>query len=85
MIYLSFSHQLIHLLSQIKDREFENICKWLLAPIKKEILLEIGLVLKNYQVKTNFHLFLEDFQRSEAVKQDLLGYLNELFSFDRNQ
>ncbi len=39
MIYLSFSHQLIHLLSQIKDKEFVKIQQWCQAPINREILL----------------------------------------------
>jgi phosphoglycolate phosphatase-like HAD superfamily hydrolase len=76
MIYLTFSHQLIYLLSQVN--EIEKINRWLHAPITREILLEIGQVLKNYNVKTNFNLFVEDFQRSSAVKQELLGYLNEV-------
>lgn len=78
MIYLSFSHQLIHLLSQIKDTEIEKITQWLQAPFNRETLLEIGRVLNNYQVETDFNLFLEDFARSEATKQELLSYLNEL-------
>ncbi|WHY85145.1 HAD hydrolase-like protein [Neobacillus novalis] len=78
MIYLSFSHQLIHLLSQIEDTEFEKINKWCQAPINRETLLEIGRVLSNYPVKMDFSLFVADFERSQAMKQELLGYLNEL-------
>ncbi|CRK81717.1 HAD family hydrolase [Neobacillus massiliamazoniensis] len=78
MIYLSFTHQLIHLLSQIKDREFVKIKQWCQAPINRETLLEIGKVLNKYEVETDFTLFVKDFERSEAVKQELLGYLNEL-------
>lgn len=78
MIYLSFSHQLIHLLTQIKDTEFEKINKWCQAPINRETLLEIGRVLSNYPVKMDFSLFVADFERSQAMKQELLGYLNEL-------
>lgn len=78
MIYLSFCHQLIHLLSQIKDTEYEKINKWSQAPITRETLLEIGRVLSNYRVKLDFSLFVEEFARSEATKQELLSYLNEL-------
>ncbi|MDQ1144605.1 phosphoglycolate phosphatase-like HAD superfamily hydrolase [Bacillus sp. SORGH_AS 510] len=78
MIYLSFSHQLIHLLSQIKEHELDQIKKWCQSPITRETLLEMGKVLSNYEVKTNFSLFLEDFKRSEATKQELLDYLNKL-------
>lgn len=78
MIYLSFTHQLIHLLSQIKETEFEKINQWCQAPIDREALLEIGLVLRNYDVETDFNLFLRDFERTEATKQELIGYLNQL-------
>ena len=78
MIYLSFSHQLINLLSQIKDTEIEKITQWCQSPINRETLLEIGRVLSNYHVKMDFSLFVEDFARSEATKQELLSYLNEL-------
>ncbi|NRD76270.1 HAD hydrolase-like protein [Bacillus sp. BRMEA1] len=78
MIYLVFSHQLIHLLAQIKEMEMDNIRKWCQAPIDRESLLEIGRVLSNYNVKMDFTLFEKDFSRSNVMKQELLGYLNEL-------
>lgn len=78
MIYLSFSHQLIHLLSQIKDYENESISKWCQAPIDREVLVEVGKVLSRYEVKLDFGLFVAEFERSQAEKQELLGYLNEL-------
>jgi phosphoglycolate phosphatase-like HAD superfamily hydrolase len=78
MIYLSFCHQLIHLLSQVKDYEFEKINKWCQAPINRETLLEVGRVLSNYRIQMDFSLFVEEFARSEATKQELFNYLNEL-------
>ena len=78
MIYLAFSYQLIHLLSQIKETEYEKISQWCQAPFNREILLEIGRVLSNYNVKLDFNSFVGDFERSEATKQELLGYLNEV-------
>jgi phosphoglycolate phosphatase-like HAD superfamily hydrolase len=78
MIYLSFCHQLIHLLSQIKETEFENINQWCQAPITRETLVEIGRVLSNYHVQLNFSLFVDEFVRTEATKQELFSYLNEL-------
>jgi phosphoglycolate phosphatase-like HAD superfamily hydrolase len=78
MIYLSFSHQLIHLLSQIKDTEYKKILQWCKAPINREILIDIGKVLGNYDVKMDFSLFVEDFLRSTETKLELLGYLNVL-------
>ncbi|MEH7502884.1 HAD family hydrolase [Neobacillus drentensis] len=78
MIYLSFCHQLIHLLSQIKETEFEKINNWCQAPINRETLLEMGRVLSNYRVEIDFSLFVKEFARSEATKQELLSYLNQL-------
>lgn len=78
MIYLTFGYQLIHLLSQIKDTEFEEINRWCQGPMNREILLQIGKVLGNYQVKIDFSLFVDDFQQTQATKQELLEYLNVL-------
>jgi phosphoglycolate phosphatase-like HAD superfamily hydrolase len=78
MIYLSFCHQLIHLLSQVKETEFTKINNWCQAPINREVLVEIGRVLSNYHVEVDFSLFVEEFASSEATKQELLSYLNEL-------
>ncbi|MEO2073975.1 MAG: HAD hydrolase-like protein [Bacillus sp. (in: firmicutes)] len=78
MIYLSFSHQLIYLLSQIKEHEFEKINKWCQAPINRDTLLEMGKVLNDYDLKMDFSIFLEDFKKSDATKQELLNYLNRL-------
>src|SRR3954452_15010982 len=61
MIYLSFCQQLIHLLSQIKDKESEKINKWCQAPINRETLLDVGRVFSNYHVKMDFSLFVEEF------------------------
>jgi phosphoglycolate phosphatase-like HAD superfamily hydrolase len=78
MIYLSFGHQLIHLLTQIKDTEFKKITEWCQAPINREALIDIGKVLGRYAVKTDFKLFVEDFGRSTETKQELFSYLNGL-------
>lgn len=78
MIYLSFGHQFIHLLSQIKKNEKDRIQSWLQEPIGREVLLEIGKVLQNYCVTLDFNLFLNDFERSKETKQELFHYLNQL-------
>ncbi|MFJ5763415.1 HAD family hydrolase [Neobacillus sp. NPDC093182] len=78
MIYLSFGHQLIHLLSQIKEQENSRINGWLQEPINREVLLEIGSVLHNYPVNTDFNLFVADFKSSTETKQELFDYLNQL-------
>jgi phosphoglycolate phosphatase-like HAD superfamily hydrolase len=76
MIYLSFSHQLLHLLSQIKVIEKDRIKGWLQEPITRNVLLEIGSVLENYDVTLDFDRFVPDFERSTETKQELFNYLN---------
>ncbi|WP_342432744.1 HAD family hydrolase [Neobacillus sp. FSL H8-0543] len=78
MIYLTFSYQLIHLLAQIKDSEFENINKWCLSPIDRNVLLEMGKVLNQYEVKVDYQLFVRDFQRFPGMKEELFDFLNIL-------
>jgi phosphoglycolate phosphatase-like HAD superfamily hydrolase len=78
MIYLTFSYQLIHLLAQIKDKEYESINKWCLSPIDRNVLLEMGKVLGKYEVTVDYRLFLKDFQRSTGMKGELFNFLNVL-------
>jgi phosphoglycolate phosphatase-like HAD superfamily hydrolase len=78
MIYLSFGHQLIHLLSQIRENEKDRIYDWLQGPIHRKMLLEIGKALHNYDVNLNFDSFVADFERSTETKQELFNYLNLL-------
>ncbi|MEH7095701.1 HAD family hydrolase [Neobacillus vireti] len=78
MIYLSFGHQLIHLLSQIKEDEAAKITQWLTKPINYETLRDIGTVLSQYQVELDFSLFVDEFSRSDKTKQELFEYLNVL-------
>jgi phosphoglycolate phosphatase-like HAD superfamily hydrolase len=78
MIYLSFGHQFIHLLSQIKENEKDRINIWLQEPINRDVLLEIGRVLGNYDINLDFDRFVPDFERSTETKQELFNYLNLL-------
>lgn len=78
MIYLTFSFQLIHLLSQIKETEFDRINKWLKNEIDKETLVEIGNVLSNYKIVIEFDRFIPDFQCSSETKQGLMNHLDVL-------
>jgi phosphoglycolate phosphatase-like HAD superfamily hydrolase len=78
MIYLSFGHQFIHLLSQIKENEKDRINIWLQEPINRDVLLEIGQVLGNYDINLDFDRFVPDFERSTETKQELFNYLNQL-------
>ncbi|WP_042353800.1 HAD family hydrolase [Bacillus rubiinfantis] len=78
MIYLSFCHQLIHLFSQIKDHELEKISKWCQAPIDRDVLIEIGRILRQYDVVLDFSKFVPEFESSQAMKEELFGHLNVL-------
>jgi phosphoglycolate phosphatase-like HAD superfamily hydrolase len=78
MIYLSFGHQFIHLLSQIKENEQDRINSWLQGPINREALLEIGGILHKYDVNLDFNRFVPEFELSTETKQELFNYLNQL-------
>ncbi|OLS38393.1 HAD family hydrolase [Bacillus sp. MRMR6] len=78
MIYLSFCHQLLHLLSQIRNTEQEKINHWLKSEINREVLVDMGKVLKDYEVKPDFTIFVDDFKRSSAMKEELFNYINVL-------
>jgi phosphoglycolate phosphatase-like HAD superfamily hydrolase len=78
MIYLTFGYQLIHLLSQIKDNEAEQINRWLINEMDRETLVEIGKVLSNHHVQMNFAHFISDFVRSTETKQGLMRHLDVL-------
>ncbi len=78
MIYLTFSYQLIHLLTQIKDNEHARIENWLREEIDRNTLLEIKDVLRQYQVEIDFNRFLVDFKGFQQTKQDLLTVLDML-------
>ncbi|NHM29482.1 HAD family hydrolase [Neobacillus terrae] len=77
MIYLTFAHQLINLLSQIKD-ESEEVSNWLSSEINRETLCEIGKKLNDYKLKIDFSLFNKDFKRSEGGKENLFKFLDQL-------
>lgn len=78
MIYLTFSYQLIHLLSQIKTLETKRIKEWLSGDIERSTLQEIGAVLSNYQVEFDFPQFIGDFAKSKETKQGLMKHLDIL-------
>lgn len=78
MIYLTFSYQLIHLLCQIKQREFIKIKGWLEQDIDRKTLMEMGEVLNKYEVQMNFDLFMKDFEGCEETKQGLMHHLDSL-------
>jgi phosphoglycolate phosphatase-like HAD superfamily hydrolase len=74
MIYLTFSYQLISLLSNLNDTE--KLKKWLSKNIDIDTLREIGENLKDINVTIQFDTFVEDFQKSTQTKQGLMKYLD---------
>lgn len=78
MNYLTFSYQLIHLLSQIKEKELANIKQWLSNEIDRTTLQEIAAVLNSYDVQFNFDLFIDDFEKSTETKEGLMKHLDVL-------
>lgn len=78
MIYLTFSFQLIHLLSQIIEDERTKISNWLQDDIDRNTLLEMKEVFTKYKLEVQYDLFIQEFQRSTAERKDLYQHLNIL-------
>lgn len=78
MIFLTFSYQLIHLLSQIREAEVHKINRWLTTDITRDTLREIGQLLKKHHVTFDFDLFHKDFQKLNGAKQELFIFLDHL-------
>jgi phosphoglycolate phosphatase-like HAD superfamily hydrolase len=78
MIYLTFSYQIIHLLSQINNTEHSRIKKWLENEIDMKTLGEMKNVLRNYSVDIQFTSFIDDFQGLKQSKQELFIVLDRL-------
>lgn len=78
MIYIAFSYQLIHLLSQIKDQEHSQIVNWFKNEMDRKTLLEIKDVLKRYKLEIDFSKLLEDFKKFPQAKRELFIVLDKL-------
>lgn len=78
MIYIAFSYQLIHLLSQIKDQEHSQIVNWFENEMDRKTLLEIKDVLKRYKLEIDFSKLLEDFKKFPQAKRELFIVLDKL-------
>ncbi|TCP28939.1 HAD-hyrolase-like protein [Scopulibacillus darangshiensis] len=78
MIYLAFSHQLIHLLSQIRDVEQSLINDWLAQDINRETLSAMKAIFAKYQLRIDYGAFIEDFKQTNAEKEELLTFLNHV-------
>ncbi|MBB2479446.1 HAD family hydrolase [Bacillus sp. APMAM] len=78
MIYIAFSYQLIHLLSQIKDQEYSQLVNWFKNEMDRKTLLEIKDVLKRYKLEIDFSKLLEDFKKFPQAKRELFIVLDKL-------
>lgn len=78
MVYLSFAYQFIRLLERIKDTHREEIEKWLSQEIERETIKKLGQLLENHSGSIDYPSFIGDFKESQAEKQELLVYLNDL-------
>lgn len=75
MIYLTFSYQLILILSQIHSPKTKD---WLTKDLNREALIEIGMEAKGKTIQLSFHSFEEDFQKSTETKRGLFRHLDVL-------
>ncbi|MGE8207388.1 HAD family hydrolase [Heyndrickxia sp. NPDC080065] len=78
MIYLTFSCQLLHLLSQINGKEHKKVLNWLQKDIDRQTLLEMKDVFAKYDVEVQFDSFFLDFNLCKANGKNLFHYLNIL-------
>ncbi|WP_100487373.1 HAD family hydrolase [Sporolactobacillus pectinivorans] len=78
MIYVTFSVQLIHLVSQLPDRVRHEAVVWLQKPIGREAMNQFRNWFQMYPVKPDFDRFLTDFSETDATRQGLILYLNDL-------
>ncbi|WP_043930516.1 HAD family hydrolase [Bacillus sp. EB01] len=76
MIYITFSYQLIHLLSQLDDQD--KVLTWLSRDLDRDALIEIGDTLKETSVQLDFGRFIEDFERTDETKRGLFRHLDRL-------
>ncbi|WP_433745744.1 HAD family hydrolase [Falsibacillus pallidus] len=76
MIYLTFSFQLIWLLSQTGEKNL--IEEWVDQPIKRDTLLKIGSLLIEKSVTLNFEAFIDEFPKFQQTKQGLMECLDIL-------
>ncbi|ALC92285.1 phosphatase [Bacillus sp. FJAT-18017] len=76
MIYITFSYQVIHLLSQHDDQD--KVRAWLSRDLDRGALIEIGHTLKETSIQLDFGRFIEDFERTDETKRGLFRHLDKL-------
>lgn len=78
MIYMTVSEQLIHLTAQLPDEIRRKAGALLQKPIGRETLDTFREWFKIHPVEPDFDRFLIDFSGTQATKQALIFYLNEV-------
>jgi phosphoglycolate phosphatase-like HAD superfamily hydrolase len=80
MVFLSFSHQLLKLLKELSKEYPNDLDELLHKPIDKNALQAIGELYRNSSISFNpdYTTFVDDFSKTQAQKQDLLLFSNEL-------
>ncbi|KGP72329.1 HAD family hydrolase [Pontibacillus yanchengensis] len=78
MVYLTLSHQIIVLLQQIQSKDEAFVNEFLHEDITLDSLQKLNNKVQQLEVKPQFHSFVEDFEKGEATKQELLTFLNEI-------
>ncbi|MCL1631152.1 HAD hydrolase-like protein [Sporolactobacillus sp. CPB3-1] len=78
MIYITFSVQLIHLITQLPEPERGRAAELLTYPVDRNTLDRLRMFFKAHQVRPDFSRFMADYASTKAVKQELIIYLNEL-------
>lgn len=78
MIYMTIADQLIHLVSQLSAEAREEAKVILSGDIDREALGVLKRLFKKNPVKPDFGRFLHDFADTNATKQELITYLNDV-------
>ncbi|RYL95706.1 HAD family hydrolase [Sporolactobacillus sp. THM7-4] len=78
MIYMTVSDQLIHLVSQLPEGPGSKAAALLQKPIGRDSLAAFRQLFRENPVRLNFDQFLYDFSDTNATRQDLIFYLNDV-------
>lgn len=78
MVYLSFAHQLIRLMEGLLEDHRAELESMLSQEINRDALQKLAGWLKGHTNSIDYGSFIADFQPSQAEKQELFLYLNEL-------
>lgn len=78
MIYITFSVQLIHLAAQLPEPLKTRAAALLQKPIGRGTLDRLREWFRSHPVKIDFDVMLKDYSGTQATRQNLILYLNDL-------